>query len=124
MHAVHTCTFAFSTLLIKCGICSYSQRKQNVFEIVFSASGISISLTFVVLWELIRQFDKGPGRDVVRFSLVLVIRRAELHLRFRERQCHGRSAHDFTANCCSHVDDAPLCLCFFFAIVSKGVDTM
>ena len=70
---------------------------------------------------------------MVRFSQVTAIRplssslelSTELHLKFRERQCHGMSTHDLTANCCWTVDDEPLCLgFFFFAMVSHAVDTM
>ena len=54
------------------------------------------------------------GRNINQFDLCRHPRKeiTEVSTKFRERQCHGRSTHDFTANCCSHVD-APLCLFFF-----------
>ena len=72
--------------------------------------------------KLIGQFDQrsrvGRGQVFAGFSnstfVVFPVNLSTgLHLKFWERQCHGRSHHDFTANCFSHVDDAPLCLCFF-----------
>ena len=74
-----------------------------------------------MLTSLVYLFLITRGGDVIRRMGVFLELSTALHLKFRERQCHGRSIHDFPANCCSHVDGAPQSL-FFFAVVSNGVD--
>ena len=92
-------------------VLNYPRRKQNVFELFFSVAGILISLILSSSQELITElstkFREGQRREKQRGE--------------KDIGYHGRSGCAWT---CGRRVFTVSVLCFFFTVVSNGVDTI